>query len=132
MSAGDGGKYRLTPMGKLALWFILPFSVVVESLFAFFGQLEIGMGLGVAVGMLAIAMRATWHLHGYRWYWVAVTVSALLEVPGIFAAQLSHHAITGKGVLLFAYPDFFVVWGSIKLAERLMMSSEEYNLLREE
>jgi len=132
MSADDGGKYSLTPVGKFTLQVVLPCIVVVFAACALLGQQEIGVGAAMAVGILMMVIKFTWQLRGHRWYWVAITVSALLQIPVIFHAQLSHQAITGKGFLLFGYVDFFAVWGCIVLAKKLMGRSDEDNAPSEE
>lgn len=119
MSSDDYVKPQLTPEGKFALMLILC-EFVVFALFLFLGQPQIGLAACICVAVFLIALRATWKLHEHRWYWVAVAIAIALQAPFIFYVPWSNHAYRGTALMFFGFLDFLVVWGCIKLAEKMM------------
>jgi len=119
MSADDYVKPQLTPEGKFALLLILcEFAVFV--LFLVFGQPKIGLGTCICVAVFLIALRATWVLHDHRWYWGAVAIAVALQAPFVLYVPWTNHAYRGTALLPFGFVDFLVVWGCIKLTEKVM------------
>ena len=119
MSTDERVKAQFTPAGKFALLLILC-EVVVFSIALFFGQPELGLSACISIAILLIALRATWKLREHVWYWVTVAVAAALQIPFNFYVPLSSHAYRGVTLVAFGLLDFFVVWGCIKTAEKLM------------
>lgn len=115
MSAVDENvKPQLTPEGKFALLLILC-EFAVFALFLAFGKPEIGFAAVISLGVLMIAIRATWGLHERRWYWVAIAIAALIQVPLILYFPWSNRAYRGTALSFLGFLDFFLVWGAIKL-----------------
>lgn len=119
MSTDERAKAQLTPAGKFALLLILC-EIIIFSIALFFGQPEIGLSLCISIAILLIALRATWKLHEHVWYWVAVAVSAALQIPFNFYVPLSNNAYRGVTLVTFGLFDFVVVWVCIKATEKLM------------
>jgi hypothetical protein len=119
MSAADDVKPQLTPEGKFALLLIVcEFAVFI--LFLVFDKPKVGLSACISVAILMIAMRATWRLHEHRWYWAAVAISIVMQAPFILYVPWSNHAYRGTALLPFGFLDFFIVWGCIKLSEKVM------------
>jgi hypothetical protein len=59
MSADEHVKAQLTPQGKFALLLILCM-LPTFGIFLFFDQPELGLGTCESIGVLLIALRATW------------------------------------------------------------------------
>jgi hypothetical protein len=118
MGPDEHAKAKLTPEGKFALLLILCM-LPKFGIFLFFDQPELGLGTCESIGILLIALRATWKLRKYGWYWVAVVVSVALQIPFIFYVPWSNHAYRGTALAAFGFLDFIIVWGGIKLCEKL-------------
>ena len=119
MNATENVKPQLRPEGKFALLLILC-EFAVFALFLVFGQPKIGLGACICVAVFMIALRATWQLHDHRWYWGAVVIAVALQAPFVFYVPWTNHAYRGTALLPFGFVDFLVVWGCIKLAEKVM------------
>lgn len=119
MSTDDYVKPQLTPEGKFALLLILC-EFAVFAFFLFLGQPKIGLGAAICVAVFLIALRATWKLHEYRWYWGSVAMAIALQAPFVFYVPWSNHAFRGTALFPFGFLDFLVVWGCIKLTEKIM------------
>jgi hypothetical protein len=122
MSTTDDVKPQLTPEGKFALLLILC-EFAVFALFLVFDKPKIGLGACISVAVLMIAMRATWRLHEHRWFWTAIAISIVIQVPFILYIPWSNHAFRGTALLPFGFLNFIVVYGCIKLVEMMMMRS---------
>jgi cell division protein FtsW (lipid II flippase) len=112
-------KAQLTPEGKFALFLMLS-EVVVFAIALFFNQPELGLSACISIAILLIVLRATWKLREHGWYWVAVVVAVALQIPVIFYVPWSNHAYRGTALAAFGFLDFIVLWGGIKVAEKLM------------
>jgi hypothetical protein len=119
MSTDEHVKAQLTPAGKFALLLILC-EIVVFAIALFFGQPELGLSTCISIAILLIALRATWKLREHGWYWGAIVVSVAIQIPFILYVPWSNHAYRGTALAAFGFVDFFVVWGGIKLTEKLM------------
>ena len=119
MSTDERVKARLTPAGKFALFLILC-EIVIFAIALFFGQPELGLSACISIAILLTVLRATWKLREHVWYWVAVAVSVVLQIPFNVYVPLSNNAYRGVTLVAFGLLDFFVVWGCIKAAEKLM------------
>jgi hypothetical protein len=119
MSADEHVKAQLTPEGKFALLIILCM-LPTFGIFLFFDQPELGLGTCESIGVILIALRATWKLREHGWYWVAVVVSVAIQIPFIFYVPWSNHAYRSTALGAFAFVDFIIVWGGIKLCDKLL------------
>ena len=118
MSADEHVKAQLTPEGKFAL--LLIFCMVPTFVvFLFFNQPELGLGTSESLAGLLIALRATWKLREHGWYWGAVVVAVAVQIPFILYVPWSNHAYRGTALTLFGFVDFIIVWGLIKLCDKL-------------
>ena len=118
MSDTDKVTPRLTPEGKFAL-ILIAYEIPLFFLFLAFDRPELGVSTCVCVAVLLIALRSTWKLHGYVWYWIAVAISIGAQVPFIRYVPWTNHAYRGTALLPFGLADYLVVWGCIKLAEKI-------------
>jgi hypothetical protein len=117
--ADDYRKPKLTPEGKFAL-VLLGCVVLVFIPFVVAGKPDLGLGTCISMGAMLIAMRFTWSLHSHRWYWGAVAVAILIQVPFILYVPWSSHAFRGTALLPFGFVDFIIAWGCIKAGEKIM------------
>ena len=119
MSADEHVKAQLTPEGRFALLLILAM-LPIFGIFLFFNRPELGLGTCESIGTLLIALRATWKLREHGWYWAAVAVSVALQIPFILYVPWSNHVYRGTALGAFGFLDLIVVWGGIKLCEKLL------------
>lgn len=118
MSTDEHVKAQLTPEGKFALLLILCM-LPTFGIFLFFNQPELGLGICESIGSLLIALRATWKLRQRRWYWGVVVVAVAIQIPFILYVPWSNHAYRGTALAFFGFLDIFIVWGLIKMCDKL-------------
>jgi hypothetical protein len=118
MSADEHVKAQLTPEGKFALLLMLS-EVVVFAVALFFNQPEVGLSACISVAIFLIVLRATWKLREHGWYWGAVVVAVALQIPFFLYVPWSNHTYRGTALIGLGFVDFIVLWGGIKLCEKL-------------
>lgn len=118
MSADKHVKAQLTPEGKFALLLILCM-LPTFGVFLFFDEPELGLGTCESIGILLIALRATWRLRMHGWYWVAVAILVAIQMPLVLYVPWSNPVYRGTALTLFGCADFIVVWGVIKICDKL-------------
>jgi hypothetical protein len=105
-------------------WLLLTILCLVPLflLFAFLGDPGRGRAAGICAGVIATAVRANWNLRKHPWFWVTVTILTVLHAALVlFVAWSSSTAYTGLALLPVAALDYAIVYGSIKLAEKMMV-----------
>ena len=93
-------------------------SIVVSSIAKLYMRGNISVGVGGCTIALIFAARIRWDLRARWWFWTALCVGGLLQVPLLFLPW-SNRYITGIGALAFVIPGFLISYGSIICAEKL-------------
>src|SRR5579862_2227451 len=106
-------KWRLVMMLCLVVLF-LPF--------AFLGDPGRGRAALMCAGVISIAVRSTWNLRKHLWFWVTVAIlTALHAALVLFVAWSSSPSYTWIALLPVGVVDYAIVYGCIKLAEKVMV-----------
>lgn len=90
-------------------------------LFTYFGDPGRGRAAWVSAISLATATRFLWDLRRCVWFWLTISIIALLHVPLILLVpwpplkQLTYIALLPAGLL-----DFGIAYGIIRLVENMM------------
>lgn len=89
-------------------------------LFTYFGDPGRGRAAWVSAISLALATRFLWDLRRRVWFWLTISIIALLHVPLILLLpwplqQLNRIALLPAGLL-----DFGIAYGIIRLVENMM------------
>lgn len=119
MSTLDHKQPRLTPEGKFAL-LVIACMFPVFLTFLVLGKPVLGVSICVCIAVLLTAMRSTWNLREHYWYWVAVVISISIQPLFVLYVPWSNHAYRGTALLPFGMLDYLLVWGCIKLTQRVM------------
>ena len=88
-------------------------------LFACLGDPGRGRAVLIAVGVVVIAARARWDLKERIWFWVTLTILAALHVPLVLLVPWTRKSYPGTTLLPIALLDYAIVWGCIKLVEKV-------------
>lgn len=100
----------------VALFFALPILFV----FSFFGKWETGIGAWVCIGLVLMVVRTHWDLRTSLWFWASIAFSAVLQVPFILLIPWNNRNVTGISLLPVGLLDYGIVYGCVKLAEKMM------------
>jgi len=85
------------------------------------GSPAVGIG-GCTIVLLAVA-RVRWDLKGAWWFWVALCLGAVLQLPLIFLMPWAAPTLTGIGAMAFVIPGFLMALGCVFLAEKIFVNS---------
>lgn len=83
-----------------------------------------GRAAAIATMVIMYAVRGRWNLRRYSWFWVVLT--AIVAAHVLLVLFVSWTSKSYPGLLLFpvAVLDFAIVWGCLKLAQKVMMRGE--------
>ena len=98
-------------------------SLLPLLLFAYFGNAGRGRAAAICVAVVVVAVRARWDLTKYAWFWWTLTILIVLHIPVIVLVPWTSKSYPGITLLPVAVVDYAIVYGCIKLAEKLMKSS---------
>jgi hypothetical protein len=88
--------------------------------FVFLGKWEMGIGAWICTGLVLLVVRSHWDLRGNYWFWLTIGVALLLQVPIVGLIPWGNRGLTGMTLLPVAIVDYGLVYGCVKLAEKLM------------
>ena len=112
----DDSRKLTSKSAYMALLYSLP----ILFLFCFMGKWETGIGAWICSGLVLLAVRSRWDLRVHAWFWVAVTLALFIQIPIVLLIPWNNRNLTGISLLPVAVLDYGLVYGCIKLAERLI------------
>ena len=108
---------RLTPIWALT-------AVICASplffLFASQGNPGRGRAAMLSAAVIIIAIRSRWDLSDRLWFWITMVIIVALHVPLVLLTQWPQKGYAGYALWLPAVLDFGVIYGLIKVAERIV------------
>ena len=99
------------------------YSLPVMVILACFGKWEMGIGAGICAGIVVLIVKSHWDLRGSPWFWLSIGVAILLQVPIVMLIPWGNRGLTGMSLLPVAVVDYGLVYGSVKLAEKMTKGS---------
>ncbi len=91
----------------------------------FLGKVEEGFGVWACAGLVILAIIARWDLRGSAWFWLAVLIASLLQIPFVLFVPWQNRHMSFVSFLPFGFLDYGMVYGCIKLAEKWITRSKE-------
>jgi hypothetical protein len=73
---------------------------------------------GVGGMLVILIVRMRWDLRKHVWFWATITFLVLLHVPLILFTPWTNVNLPGPTVAPFAFLDFGIMYGCIKLVEK--------------
>ncbi|AEU36200.1 hypothetical protein [Granulicella mallensis] len=99
----------------IALLCGLPFFV----LFVYLGAPGRGRAALIAVGVVVLTARACWDLKEYTWFWVTLSITVAFQASLVLLVPWTSKSYPGITLLPVGVADYAIVWGSIKLVEKV-------------
>jgi hypothetical protein len=118
---------RLSIMtASIAMACSLPFFLV----FAILGDLGRGVAASISVTVILLVIWMRLDLKRRVWFWTTIAIWVLLHIPLILLVPWSGKSYPRVVLLPEMLLDFFIVYGSIGLVERVMRSGDGGNSRR--
>jgi hypothetical protein len=113
------------PQPMTRLWGIVAFalSYPIYFLFDHYGDPGRARAAGCCGAVIIIAVVRRWELRGRPWFWAAIAIAVALHVPLILLIPWPNNDMPGVSLLPFGLLDYALVYGCIKLAEKLVAGS---------
>jgi hypothetical protein len=92
----------------------------VFLVFVYLGKWEMGIGPWICAALVLAVVRIHWDLRRSRWFWASIAVSTVLQAPFILLVPWSDRHLTGITLLPVGLADYGIVYGCVKLAERMI------------
>jgi hypothetical protein len=119
MPEGEGKEAPRKLTAKSA-YIALLYAVPVFVVFCFLGRWETGIGAWICSGLVFLVIRTRWDLRKHVWFWMAVAFGFLLQVPIVLLIPWNNRNLTGISLLPVAVLDYGLVYGCVKLVEKMM------------
>ena len=120
---GESPRKLTAQAGYLILLCLLPILIV----FAVLGRIWIGFGIWICSGLVLLVVRARWDLRMHAWFWITIVFAGLLQTPIVLLIPWNDRSLTWITFLPVAVLDYSLVYGCVKLVEKLMMRSDGAN-----
>jgi hypothetical protein len=120
MPGGDGTEKPRELTSKsayLAMLIALP----VFILFCIMGKWEAGIGAWICTALVVLIVRQRWDLRRHWWFWGIIAFALLLQVPVVILIPWKNRGLTGIGLLPVGLLDYGLVYGCIKITEKLTL-----------
>jgi hypothetical protein len=96
------------------------YSLPVLLLFIYLGKWETGIGAWICTGLVLLIIRIRWDLRRHVWFWIAIVFAALLQVPFVLLVPWNNRSLTGISLLPIGVLDYAIIYGLIKLIEKMV------------
>lgn len=118
MPASEG---KESPRDVTAKWAYIALlcSSPILFLFAYLGNFYEGVGATGCSVLILIVIRTRWDLRKHSWFWITIVFAVLLQVPIILLVPWKNRNLTGISILPIVLLDYGIVWGCIKLVEKV-------------
>jgi hypothetical protein len=83
-------------------------------------SLGTGIGAWICFTFVLLVVRIRWDLRRHAWFWITIALALLLQIPLVLLIPWNSRNLTWIILLPVAALDYSVVYGCVRLAEKLM------------
>jgi hypothetical protein len=119
-------EYHTNPFDRLiksAALVVTLFAVLFYFVFENIGGSAKGRVASICAAMIVTTVWMRWGLRKRLWFWVTIAIMAFLHLPLVLLPPWTNNSYPGIVLLPGALLDLAIVYGSIKLAEKVMKRS---------
>ena len=93
-------------------------------LFAYLGDPGRGRAAAISAFLILLCAKIFWSLRKYVLFWFALTIVTFSQIPLIWLIPWSNRDYPGVVLLPLALPDFVIIYGILKLVEKMTRKSK--------
>ena len=94
----------------------------VLFLFIYLGKTAMGLAVFIVLGMVLVAIKFSWNLREYVWYWAIIAFILALHVPLVLFVRLPQGSVP---IIVYAMPlgivDYLIISGAVRLGARIFL-----------
>ena len=94
-------------------------------LFVYLGDPGRGRAAAISAFLILLCAKIFWSLRKYLLFWFALTIVTFSQIPLIWLIPWSNRDYPGVVLLPLALPDFAIIYGILKLVERMARRSRQ-------
>ena len=121
MQDADRGPRKLTAK---AAYLAMLYSSPIPLIFAYLGDFYRGIGASICAALVLLVISTRWDLRMHVWFCIAITFAIVLQVPLVLFIPWKNRNLTGISLLPVAVLDYAIVYGCVRLAEKVMRKSD--------
>ena len=87
--------------------------------FRHIGKFDLGLNIGICLGVNIIAIRFRWSLRRHVWFWLVMAFVVAAELPLVLMIHWPKEWVPGVALLPIALIVFIVAMGAVQVAEKL-------------
>lgn len=110
-----GGKY----LGVIIFFAMLPLLLF----FTHIGKTDLGLSLGICLGMNVLAVGICWDLRRRLWFWGVVALVLALHLPLFLMVQWPERWVSRFTLLPIGIADLLVTVGVVRFVEKFIVKS---------
>ena len=99
-------------------------SLPVLLVFAWLGDWHTGIGAAICSGLVILVVMVRWDLRKHWWFWVVILFGVALQIPIVLLVPWANRGLTGISLLPLGALDYGVVYGCVKLAEKMVKKTD--------
>lgn len=115
----DKSETRSDPFGRGAAYLAMLIASPVIILFTYLDKFRQGIGAWICAGIVVGVVRIRWDLKRNPWFWVAILMAAMLQVPFVMLVPWTKKYSTMVTLLPFGILDYVVINWCINQAEKI-------------
>lgn len=85
-------------------------------------KFDTGIGAWICTTLVIWVMRTHWDLRKSPWFWASIVLATILQIPFILLVPWGNRDVTGVSILPVGLLDLGMVYGCVKLAEKMIMT----------
>jgi len=93
-------------------------------LFVYLGDPGRGRAAAISAFLILLCAKIFWSLRKYVLFWFALTIVTFSQIPLIWLIPWSNRDYPGVVLLPLALPDFVIIYGILKLVEKMTRKSK--------
>jgi hypothetical protein len=91
--------------------------------FTHIGKTEMGLSVGICLGMMVLAVGMCWDLRSHLWFWMIIVFLLALHVPLILMIQWPHWWVSKIALLPIGLADLLIDVGTVRFVEKFIVKA---------
>jgi len=98
-------------------------TVLLGLVFTHFGRFDLARPSLISVGMVAIAAALRWKLRRHVWFWITMTILAVLHLPLIVFVPWTTKWIPAIAIVPFGIADLYIMLWVLSVVGKFVQGS---------